>query len=147
MRVKGGSPLDYRLCDQTVTLYHADLSSEFVCDRVVFPGAFLDFRKVQTVDKTGSRETNGFLLILPSGIDGRPTWAEPQEYDALPEGEKSGRYTLRPHDKVLLGVGPVVATREEWQAFIPAKVGGLVTVQDIDPKYWRSRVCHVEAGG
>ena len=50
-------------------------------------------------------------------------------------------------DKVLLGEGPEIATREEWAGFIPAKVPGLVVVKYVDPKYWQGRLIHVEAGG
>lgn len=147
LRVRPGPPVDYSLCNQTVTLYHADLSAGFVCQRTVFAGAFLDFKKVQTVDKTGSREANGFLLVLPSGCGGRLVWATPQEYNALAEADRAGRFTLRPGDKVLLGEGPVITAREEWQRLIPASCYGLVVVKDVDPKYWQGAVCHVEGGG
>lgn len=150
LRVRQGPPVDYSLCDQVVTLYHADFGADgkgFACARVVFRGAFLDWKKAQAVDKTGSRETNSFLLVLPSGWGGRPRWASPEEFDALDEAERAGRFTLAPGDKVLLGVGPEVATREAWAALRPAGEHGLVVIKDVDPKYWRGRVCHVEGGG
>lgn len=143
LRVRKNPGLDYRLCDQTVTIYHQMGAGEnFSCTRTVFQGAFLDFRKNQTVDKTGSRETNAFLLVLPSGIGGRPVWAAPDAYLGAPE-----TFTLSPKDKILLGEGPEIATREAWAAFLPAVVSGLVVVKDVDPKYFRGAVAHVEAGG
>ena len=150
LRVTAGPPVDYSLCDQVVTLYHAGFGPDgrgFACARVVFKGAFLDWKKAQAVDKTGSRETNSFLLVLPSGWDDRPRWAPPEEFDALDEAGRAGRFTLAPGDKVLLGEGPQVDTREAWAALRPAGASGVVVVKDVDPKYWRGSVCHVEGGG
>lgn len=147
LAVRRGPPLDYSLCNQTVTIYHPLASgNDFACTRTIFHGAALDWRKNQTVDKTGSRETNGFLLVLPSGW-GRPAWATPEEYAALPPGAREGRFTLSPLDKVLMGEGPEIAGRDAWAALLPARVSGLVVVKEVDPKYWRGVVCHVEAGG
>lgn len=148
LRVRRGPPVDYSLCDQTVTIYHqTGAGAAFGCTRTVFPGAFIDWKKVQTVEKTGSREGNSFLLVLPSGWGGRPAWMEPQEYDSASRSARYGRFTIAPKDKVLLGVGQQVTTREEWAALLPTKTGGLVVVQDVDPKYWRQTVTHVEVGG
>ena len=58
------SPVDYRLCTQTVTVYHWD-GRQTITRRVIEKGAFLDFKKVQDVSKTGSREVNSFLLVIP----------------------------------------------------------------------------------
>jgi len=116
------SPVDYRLCNQTVTVYHWDGKDGYT--RKVFHNAFLDFRKTQNVDKTGSSEANSFLLVIPGA--------------SVP---------VSVGDKVLHGEGPEIATREDWAAFIPAKVPGLVVVKYVDPKYWRSSVVHTEAGG
>ena len=114
--------IDYsRLCNQTVTVYHKD-NDQFV--RTVRNNAFLDFRKNQTVDKTGSKESNSFLLVLPGAVQ------------AVFVG-----------DKVLLGEGPEITTREAWADFIPAKVAGLVVVSYVDPKYWNGKLIHTEAGG
>ena len=118
-----GCPVDYRLCDQTVTLYHWG-GEETVTRTVIERGAFLDFKKVQDVSKTGSREVNSFLLVIP----------------CLESPVSVG-------DKVLLGEGPELAGRSDWSALIPAKVPGLVVVKWVDPKYWKGRMVHVEAGG
>ena len=116
-------PLDYRLCDQTVTLYHWD-GAEAVTRRVVEKGAFLDFKKVQDVSRTGSSEVNSFLLVIPCSES-----------------------PVAVGDKVLLGEGPEVTGRAGWSSFIPAKVPGLAVVKYVDPKYWKGRMVHVEAGG
>lgn len=119
---KRTSPVDYRLCNQTVTLYHWDGKDNYV--RTVREDAFLDFKKVQNVDKTGSSEANTFLLVIPGA--------------SVP---------VAAGDKVFAGVGPEIASREDWAAFIPAKVDGLGVVKWVDPKFWRGSVVHTEAGG
>ena len=141
LRVRRTPPVDYRLCNQTVTLYHLEEQNPFSCVRTVFRGAFFDAKRVAAVDKTGNRETNGFLLILPSGWGGRPVWS------AFGEDGWEGRFVLAPGDKVFLGEGPQIQDRAGWAAFLPARVNGLVVVRDIDVKYWDGAVCHVEAGG
>lgn len=118
---KSAPLIDYeKLCRQTVTVYHrdGDVISRTVCDR-----AYLDFRKNRNVDKTGSRESNSFLLVIP--------------------GETQA---VRLDDKVIAGVGPVVDA-DGWAQFIPSKVPGLVVVKYVDPKYWGDVMVHTEAGG
>lgn len=114
-------PLDYSKCCQTVTIYHQE-GAEYT--KNVVPGAFLDFKKTQNIDKTGSGEVNSFLLVVPCQTQG-----------------------VFVGDKVMLGEGPEVVTREEWAALIPSKVRGLVVVKYVDPKYWNGTMCHIEAGG
>lgn len=115
------SPVDYRLCNQTVTVYHKDGDTY---TRTVHTNAFLDFKKTQNVDKTGSNEVNSFLLVIPGPV-----------------------VPVSVGDKVMLGEGPEIATREAWAAAIPAKMPSLVVVKYVDPKYWRGAVVHTEAGG
>lgn len=115
------SPVDYRLCTQTVTVYHKDGDTY---TRAVYDRAFLDFKKTQSVDKVGVNESNSFLLVIPC-----------QEQVVFPK------------DKVYLGTGPEIATREAWAEFIPTKVQGLVVVEYVDHKYWNGQMVHVEAGG
>lgn len=119
-------PVDYRLCNQTVTVYHWDSDAETCTRKVIEKGAFLDFRKVSNVDKTGSTEVNSFLLVIPC-TDGK----------TIP---------VSAGDKVYHGVGPELGDGE-WSRFIPAKVPGLVVVKTVDPKYWRGQLVHTEAGG
>lgn len=121
--LKPTSPVDYRLCNQTVTVYHDNGDATYT-RTVIEKGAFLDFKKTQNVDKTGSKEANSFLLVIPG-----------------PSASVSVG------DKVLHGAGPEITTREAWAALIPAKVEGLVVVRYVDVKYWAGSVAHVEAGG
>ena len=115
------SPVSYDLCDQTVTVYHTDGK---IYTRKVIRDAYLDYRKTQNVTKTGNTEANGFLLVIPGS-------------DVL----------VSVGDKVMMGEGPEVTTREQWAALIPSRVPGLVVVQYVDPKYWRGQIVHTEAGG
>lgn len=144
-RVRPGPPVDYSLCNQTVTLYHADLKNGFQCTRTLFRGAFFDAKKVQTVDKIGRQEANSFLLVLPSGWDGRPVWVDAAV--AHPLGGDQLVFSLAAGDKVFLGKGPEITNLAAWGKFIPASVPGLVVVKDVDVKYWHGAVCHIEAGG
>lgn len=114
-------PVDYRLCNQTVTVYHQE-NGRYT--RTVHKRAFLDHKKTNSVDKTGSKEANSFLLVVPGD-----------------------HQTVFIGDRVMLGEGPEITTREEWAAFIPAKVSGLVVVSYADPKYWNGKIVHTEAGG
>lgn len=110
------------VCNQTVTVYHQSGPDAYT--RRVFANAFLDFKKTQNVDKTGSSEVSSFLLVIPSST-----------------------VPVEVGDKVLLGEGPKVSTRAEWSALIPVKVPGLVVIKYVDPKYWNGCVVHTEAGG
>lgn len=119
--VRNRPPVDYSKCNQTVTIYHNEGGTY---TRTVHRKAFLDFKKTENTDKTGSRESNSFLLVIP--CDSQPVFVE---------------------DKVLLGEGPEVTTREAWAALIPSKTPNLVVVKYVDPKYWNGKLVHVEAGG
>jgi len=115
-------PVDYGLCNMTVTVYHDGGDGTYT--RVVYRNAFLEHRKVQNIDRTGSQQVNSFLLVLPC--------SEQLVYVG---------------DKVMRGEGPEISTREAWAAFVPAKVPGLVIVRSVDLKYWRDRLVHLEAAG
>ncbi len=114
------NPLDYSLCNQTVTVYHWNPDTKQI-RRTVYPGAFLDYKKTQNVDKTGGTDVNTFLLVIPC------------EKQAVFVG-----------DKVFHGIGPMVT---DWAKFIPSSVPGLCVVKYVDPKFWRDRLVHIEAGG
>lgn len=119
---KSTCPLDYSLCNQIVTVYHKNETGSYT--RTEFKNAFLDFKKTQNVDKTGSRESNTFLLVIPCASQ-----------------------CVFVGDKIISGSGPEIDSADGWAALIPAKVPGLVVVRYVDPKYWNGRICHVEAGG
>ena len=119
LSVQSHCPVNYAKCNQTVTVYH--LNADKTVTRTVYDQAFLDFRKNQNVNKTGSSETNSFLLVIPGAS-----------------------VVLSNGDKVYLGAGPEAVT---WADFIPSKVAGLVVIKYVDPKYWNGAQVHVEAGG
>ena len=121
LMLKPTCPVDYQLCNQTVTVYHQDGDNY---TRTVYDRAFLDFRKTLTVDKTGSRDANSFLLVIPGSTQ-----------------------AVFGEDKVLLGIGPEITDRAAWAAFKPSAVTGLVVVKYVDPKYWNGKMVHTEAGG
>lgn len=121
LMLKPTCPVDYRLCNQTVTVYHKE-GDKYL--RTVYDRAFLDHKKTQTVDKTGSKEANSFLLVIPGAAQ-----------------------SVFVGDKVYDGIGPEIADRAAWAAFIPAKVPGLVVVDYADLKKWNGNIVHTEAGG
>lgn len=115
---------DYdRMCRQVVTVYHEEGGQ---VTRTVHRRAFLDFKRTENVEKIGNDEASSFLLVVP--------------------GDKPA---CRTGDKVLLGVGPQVPedATKWWRTFIPSKVDNLVVVRWVDPKFWRGRMVHTEAGG
>lgn len=95
-----------------------------VYTRKVYTNAFLERKKTLSVDKTGSRDGNSFLLVIPGD-----------------------RQTVFPGDKVYDGEGPEITGREQWSSFIPAKDPSVVVVSYADPKKWNGRIVHTEAGG
>lgn len=123
LKKRAGNPVEgaYALCDQAVTVYHRNGVDSIA--RAVYARAFLDERKNLNVDKTGSKEANGFLLVIPG------------DTAAVAVG-----------DKVMRGEGPEVSTDAEWRELVPAKVGGLVVVKYVDVKRCDG-IVHTEAGG
>lgn len=102
------APLQYPLCCQTVTFYHADPAAHTIT-RTVVQGVHFDTRRRETAaggsGPAGSAAT-AFLLVIP------------EKHAAF------GRdYTLEPHDRVLAGTGPEVSYTQ-WLDFTPAKVPG-----------------------
>lgn len=107
---------------QTVTIYHRE--GRDAITRTVHENAYFDANKVLNVNKVGSSEASGFLLVVPG--------------DAV---------ACAVGDKVMLGEGPECATDSEWAQLIPAKVEGLVVVRNVDPKHYRGQIVHTEASG
>lgn len=120
---KSACPVNYSLCTQTVTVYHKEKDTDRYT-RKVYDRAFLDHKKTQTTDRTGSKEANSFLLVIP--------------------GDAQSVFV---NDKVYDGIGPEIADREAWASFIPVKVPGLVVVSYADVKKWNGAIVHTEAGG
>ena len=67
LMLKTNSPVDYRLCSQTVTVYHDNLDGTYT-RTVIERGAFLDFKKTQNVEKTGSKEASPFCWSFPAAL-------------------------------------------------------------------------------
>lgn len=113
-------PVDYRLCNTVVTVYHREGDT---VTRVLHPKAFFDMRRVHKLKREGAQEATSFLLVIPG----------PQQ-------------TVFVGDKVLLGEGPELEAAQ-WARFIPGLVPGLAVVSHVDVKYWAGRPVHTEAGG
>lgn len=129
----------YTLCDQVVTLYHGDMAAGFRCTRTVFRGAYWGSQTVTQHSKGGITEQSRYLLILPSGVDGRPQWVPLHRWK-----EQPGTFTLCAGDKVLRGEGPVISTGDEWRSVISANYDDLLIVKDVKPLYLNGAVTHVE---
>ena len=112
-------PLDYSLCDRTVTVYRKEGGT--VC-RTVVEGCYLEPTRRRTVDALGRREEQAFLLIMPGA---------PQR--------------VFPGDRIYGGIGPQIDPGQ-WDTFVPAKVPGLGVAAYATPFFWEGRLCHVEAG-
>ena len=119
--LRNACPVSYDLCKQTVTVYHNEGGQ---ITRKVYEKAFFEQKKTQSVDKTGSREANSFLLVIPGDAQ-----------------------TVFVGDKVLEGVGPEISTTSELAALIPTTTPGVCVVKYADPKSWGSKIVHTEAGG
>ena len=120
--IRKKNPINYdQLCRQTVTVYRKE-GEEYI--RKEYSKAFLEHKKTQTVDKTGSKEANSFLLVIPGSSQ-----------------------TVFVDDKVFDGVGPEIITAEQWRNFVPVNVPGLVVVKYADCKKWNNVIVHTEAGG
>ena len=116
-------PVDYRLCDRTVTLYHFNATDKTYTTNII-RNAYFERKHIRNTDKLGGKDADTFLLIVPGSA-----------------------VSISVGDKVLVGEGAEISTREEWAALNPATVPDLVVVKWIDPKYWRGAVVHTEAGG
>ena len=113
-----GCPLDYSLCNQTVTLYRLDPDG---VHRRVIRQAMYQHRTEQACGEQGITQERKFTLIIP------------------------GDAKLLPGDRVYDGIGPVV-TADGWSSFLPVTVPGLSQVQYVRPCCWMGKICHTEAG-
>lgn len=114
----------YDLCNDTVAVYHYDGGE---VTKTVHRRAYLDEKKTENIERTGSTEVNGFLLVVPG----------------------SSR-ACEVGDKVMRGEGVEVPQDDVaawWRSFIPSKVDGLVVVKTVDVKPFGGTVTHTEASG
>ena len=116
-------PVDYSICDRTVTVYHYNDADKTYTTSII-RNAYFEHKLQKRTDKLGGKETDTFLLIVPGSAVG-----------------------VSVGDKVLVGEGEEITTREAWAALNPAIVPDLAVVKWVDPKYWRGAVVHTEAGG
>lgn len=113
------NPLDYSLCDRTVTIYRRQGNQVL---RQVVDNCFFSRQEALTLDVLGGRKEITFQMIVLGNSQ-----------------------QIFPGDRVLEGVGPEIAV-EQWSGFIPAKVANLVEVSYVTPCYWEGERCHIEAG-
>ena len=111
-------PLDYSLCNQTVTLYRFDPEG---IHRRVIRQAMYHYCTQQVRGEQGVTQERKFTLIIP------------------------GDACLLPGDRVYDGIGPVVEP-SRWGSFLPVTVPGLSQVQYVNPCFWEGEICHTEAG-
>ena len=111
------NPLDYSLCDQTVTVYRK--SGETVTRKVI-ANAYLSAKVSTPNEPYGKSKEKTFLLIIPE--------------NAAP---------LQCGDRIYDGIGPESV---EWQAFVPAAVSELYEISYVKPCRWNGEITHWEAG-
>ncbi len=112
-------PLDYSLCDRTVTVYRKQGDSVL---RTVLEGCYYSWQTVRKVDALGACQEVKFLLIVPGN-----------------------EQKVFPGDRVYDGIGPELEVRD-WPRFLPGAVPGVGEVSYARPYHWQGRLCHTEAG-
>ena len=110
------NPLDYSLCDQTVTFYRK-IGDEI--HRKVADNCHLSCKVRIATEPHGKSMEKKFLLMIP------------------------GDFPLLPGDRVFDGVGPVEVA---WKTFVPALVPELCQVSFVKPCFWDGEITHWEAG-
>ena len=137
-------PVNFGPCRQTVTLYHRLPGPAFACTRTLFHGAFFDASLNRRTDPRGGSYETCFLLVLPSGWQGRPAWLEPGLYNQ-DEAARPGRFTLCPGDLVLEGEGPLLPDAAAWAALSAREQAGVV--KETALRRINGLISHLEAGG
>lgn len=145
----GKMPLlnDYSLCTQTVTVYHYEGGE---VTRTVYDKAFIDFKKTQNIENTGSTEVNDFLLVIPGGSQSCYVGDKVMigEGATVPSSQdNAGETTTEESQGVEQSGTQEVDIKAWWRSFIPSKVNGLLVVKYADVKYWDGSIVHTEAGG
>lgn len=111
------NPLDYSLCDQTVTFYRST-GDEII--RKVADNCHLSCKVRISTEPHGKSMEKKFLLIIPAG-----------------------GFTPEPGDRVYDGIGP---EEVDWHRFIPALVPQLYEISFVNPCCWEGSLTHWEAG-
>ena len=111
------NPLDYSLCDQTVTFYRKN-GDEIL--RKVAENCHLSCKYRETTETYGKSLEKKFRLIIPAGS-----------------------ITPQPGDRIYAGIGP---EEVDWKTFIPALVAQVYELSYVIPCCWAGEVVHWEAG-
>ena len=110
------SPIDYRFCNQTVTVYR---NQPHGVQLRVLHNAYMHLEQGTAHNGMGNVSQRKFLLIVPG--------PQVQVYVG---------------DRVMLGIGPEDV---HWGDFLPAAVDGLVEVGRTRHYRYQGEICHVEA--
>lgn len=114
LRRTNNTPLDYTLCDMTITVYHREGLT-----REVITNAYYEFSDKRSTEGGIARCDRNFLLIVPAPC------------------------ALHCGDKVVLGVGPETS----WSSLHIPGVDTLGIIETVKPRYFRGKLCHLEARG
>lgn len=110
------SPLDYSLCNQTVTLYRKEAEG---IKRQVLSDCYLSASVSTPTEAYGKSLEKTFRLIIPGD---RPVYCG---------------------DRIYAGTGPEVT---DWHSFVPASVPMLYEVSTAKTCFWEGEITHWEAG-
>lgn len=110
------NPLDYSLCDRTVTVYR---KTDAGITRQVAGNCHLSGTVTVPTESYGKSGLKTFLLIIP------------------------GDFPLRPGDRIYDGIGPETV---DWQRFVPALIPQLYEISFARPCFWEGQIAHWEAG-
>ena len=113
------NPLDYSLCNQTVTVYRKK-GNEIIRQEIL--SCHYAWQEDQQEDETGIYRQTKCLMIVP--------------------GEQQRVFI---GDRVYDGIGPQIGLAD-WATFIPVLVPGLTQINYVAPYYWGDTLCHWEAG-
>ena len=108
------NPLDYSLCQQTVTVYQK--KGEAI-SRKIAENCYFSQNISTPTEPYGKSKEKKFLLIIPGDFD------------------------LQPGDRIYDGIGP---EEVEWQMFVPAFTDDLYEVGRVKKQQWENEVTHVE---
>lgn len=111
------NPLDYSLCNQTVTFYRK--TGEQI-RREVAGNCHLSCKYREATESYGKSLEKKFQLIIPAG-----------------------GFAPQCGDRVYAGIGPEEVT---WETFLPALIPALYEVSFVSPCYWEGELAHWEAG-
>ena len=110
------NPLDYSLCDQTVTLYR---KQDHGITRQVLTDCGLSASVSTPTESCGKSLEKSFRLIIPGNL---PVFCG---------------------DRIYAGIGPEAT---DWGSFVPAAIPGLYEISFVKPCFWAGEITHWEVG-